>query len=175
MRTVHTLFLAGVAAAVVAGSALAAGNRPPVHQMTVPLPWGGVAHIEYAGDIPPKVTLDGDPFPVNVFSSGVFADLDRQMTMFERETQALMARTGLSKPNGLYSVSAGALPAGTESYSAVSTFTSNGACTKSVAITTPANGGKPKIVRRSSGNCGADHEGAHSGKPIPPAAPPRSI
>jgi hypothetical protein len=47
------------------------------------------------------------------------------------------------------------MPPGTASYTMVSTWSGNGVCTQSVEITTPANGGKPRVVSHSSGNCGS--------------------
>ena len=47
----------------------------------------------------------------------------------------------------------GNLPPGTESYSMVSTWSGNGVCAQSVEITSPANGGKPRVVSHSSGEC----------------------
>ena len=48
--------LAGIAAAAIAGTAIAAGSKS--HVMNVPLPDGSVAHIQYVGDVAPKVTVE---------------------------------------------------------------------------------------------------------------------
>ena len=46
--------IAGTAAAL-AGTAIAAS--PKTHRMDVPLPNGGVVHVDYVGDVAPKVTV----------------------------------------------------------------------------------------------------------------------
>ena len=50
------ILLAGAAAAI-AGTALAATSNS--HVMNVSLPDGSVAHVEYVGSVPPKVTVAG--------------------------------------------------------------------------------------------------------------------
>jgi hypothetical protein len=184
MRTVHSALLAGVAAAAVAGSALAAAKAPSRHEMTVQLPWGGVAHIEYAGDIVPKVTIDRDLAPFGIGASDrlftpdaaftemqrISADMDREFAAMERQAEQVMRSA--PRRSDLYQASTRNLPAGSESYSMVSTYTSNGTCTQSVQITTPANGGKPEVVRHSSGNCGTAHGRASEGEASPSGSGP---
>ena len=50
------LALAGMAAAAIAGTAIAAD--PATHVMNVQLPDGSVAHVQYVGDVAPKVTVE---------------------------------------------------------------------------------------------------------------------
>ena len=52
-----SLAFAGVAAAALAGTAIAANQKS--HQMDVPLADGSVVHVEYEGDVAPRVTLAG--------------------------------------------------------------------------------------------------------------------
>jgi hypothetical protein len=164
MRTIPTLLLAGVAAAGIAGAALA-DRDPAVHNMTVELPAGGVAHIQYTGDVAPKVTLDraavpfGAWLPASFFAADpAFADLQRISADMEQQFDAMIQQTNaiaaVPAGDGLMDVAAGKLPPGTVSYSMVSTFNGKSSCTRSVEVTKAADG-KSKVVRHESGNCGA--------------------
>lgn len=157
-----SILVAGVAAIGLAGTAaFAAGNN--IHEMTVRLPGGGVEHIQYTGDLAPKVTIAPfasiDAFAPN-FAFGfpnlsqIRADMDRQMRqMDDMIRQANTAGTTEAQNGGLSSIAAG--PPGSQSYSMVSTFNGNNFCSRSVEVTRPANGAKPKVVSHTSGNCGA--------------------
>jgi hypothetical protein len=50
------LGVAGIAAAAIAGTAIAASSK--THVMNVLLPDGSVAHVEYVGDVAPKVIVE---------------------------------------------------------------------------------------------------------------------
>ena len=47
-------------------------------------------------------------------------------------------------------------PAGSQSYSFVSTLSGNGVCVRSTQITASGNGAAPKVASHSSGNCGPE-------------------
>ena len=170
MRVFRTALVAGAAVIAVAGiSGLAAARDVNTHVMTVQLPGGGVAEIRYTGDIPPQVVLSPIPaalgalMPFDAFfgPASPFAALDRISAAMDREVASLMrqaeilANTPAFAPNQRIEMALGNLPPGTESYSMVSTWSDNGVCTQSVEITSPANGGKPRVVSHSSGNCGS--------------------
>jgi len=90
-----------------------------------------------------------------------FAALDRISAAMNGEAASLIRRAEMLAnapafaPNQLIETALGNLPPGTESYSMVSTWSGNGVCTQSVEITSPANGGKPRVASHSSGNCGS--------------------
>lgn len=170
MRTASTALLAGVAAIAVAGlSGIAAARDLNTHVMTVAVPGGGVAEIRYTGDVPPQVVLSPAPTtlsaltPFGAFfgSASPFADLERLSAAMDREAASLMRQAELlarvpafggSQP---IQAALGGLPPGTTSYTMVSTWSGNGVCSQSVEIAAPANGGKPRVVSHSSGNCGS--------------------
>lgn len=170
MRTVRTALLAGAAAIALAGlSGVSAARDPDTHVMTVQLPGGGVAEIRYAGDLPPQVVLSPAPaalgalMPFGAFfgPASPFATLDRLSAAMDREAASLMrqaeilANAPVLAPNQPIEAALGNLPPGTESYTMVATWSGNGVCTQSVEITSPANGGKARVVSHSSGNCGS--------------------
>ena len=84
MRKLHTVALAAVATAL-AGTAIAAS--PQTHVLTVPLPDGAVARVQYAGDVPPRVTVDPAPLAPGFWMSGMmpsFASFDRRIQQMDR-------------------------------------------------------------------------------------------
>jgi len=162
MRTVRTVLLAGAAALGLAGLALAAG--PVYHEMTIRLPGGGVEHIRYTGNLAPKVMLVSGPAMPVAAGSGFwsvaypFAELDRVSAMMDRQLAAMMdqarAMQQLAPPSGLDQAVLKDAPPGTSSYSMITTMSGNGFCSRSVQITSSPDGGKPKVVSNTSGNCG---------------------
>jgi hypothetical protein len=170
MRNVRTALLAGAAAVAVAGlSGVATARDLNTHLMTLQLPDGGVAEIRYTGDVPPQVVFNPAPaswdtfMPVSsVFGPGSpFAMLERISAAMDREAASLMRQAemladvpafGAHQP---IEAALPNLPPGTQSYSMVSTWSGNGVCTRSVEITSPANGGQPRVVSHNSGNCGS--------------------
>jgi hypothetical protein len=101
------------------------------------------------------------PFGAFFGPASPFATLDRISAEMDREAASLMRRAEMLAnapalaPNQPIEMAQGNLPPGTESYSRVSTWSGNGVCTHSIEITSPANGGKPRVVSHSSGNCGS--------------------
>src|SRR3954469_13299073 len=84
---------AGVAAAALAGTAIAANQKP--HRMDVPLPDGGVVHVKYYGDVAPKISIapevDGLWAPTALPG---FGDFDRMFEQIGRQMRQVqeMAR-----------------------------------------------------------------------------------
>jgi len=168
MRNFRTSLFAGAAAVALAClSGVAAARDLSSHVMTVQLPGGGVAEICYIGDVPPQVVLSpaptafGEYVPLGAFlgPASPFVTLDRISSVMDREAASLiqqaemLAHAQALTANQPIAAALSNLPPGTESYSMVSTWSGNGVCTQSVEITSPANGGKPRVVSHSSGNC----------------------
>lgn len=161
MRTATTALLAGAAIAGLTGLALAAG--PAIHEMTVQGPGGAVAHVRYTGSVAPNVTfVQGpvDPFAVSFWGApSPFAELDRITALMDRQMAQMMYQARMLEPQSVGSpLNQAALtgtPAGSASYSFVSTTSGNGFCMRTTQITSSPNGGKPKVVSQTSGNCGA--------------------
>lgn len=163
MRKIHAFLTAGAMALPLATASAFAGENPKVNQMTVRLPGGGVAQIEYTGDTPPKVVIgQADPIfdafwgvPPLVRFGPPAADFDRLQQALERRVEAILRdaralRAGA--PEATIRVGNGGVP-GSFSYSFMSSSSDGKTCTHSVRITTPADGGKPKVVEQTSGDC----------------------
>lgn len=154
---------------------MAAANDSRV--MTVDLPDGSQARIEYKGDVAPKVTVEPAPpfVPARFADPGmtapfalfdrIAADMDRQMDAMFR--QARMLETAAAADTPLDRAALRALPAGTVSYRFVSSSTGNGVCSRSIQVTSLGADQQPKVVSSSSGDCGAP---AHA--PVPAVAAP---
>jgi len=159
--------LAGVAAVALAGSAaMSAGKSPPLHQMNLRLPDGGTVHVEYTGNVPPRVSVGRAPLDMAWPSFADFgfgpsfselqrisANMDRQMEMLLRQAESGMRQPMVGADNGLQTIDADSLPPGTMSYSFVSSSDGRTSCSRMVEVTKPANGAKPKVVTHSSGDC----------------------
>jgi hypothetical protein len=150
--------LAGVAAAA-AGTAIAASPR--THVMDVPLPDGAVAHVEYAGDVAPRVSIKPAATPSDDDSGLVpsFASFHGLIEQMNSETQAMLKQThGMmqqGKLPGLNVASFGNQPAGTSSVSVVSYSNGAGSCTKTTAVVSQGAGKPPRVTTNVSGNCSA--------------------
>jgi hypothetical protein len=159
MRLARVLVPAGIALAL-AGTAIAAA--PAAHRMTVALPDGGSAIIDYRGDVPPKVRLvpNANWTPVGMSDPVVwpdFADFERMTTTLNEQVDAMMRQANLiaAMPSGGQASLAayGNLPVGATSYSSVTTVTDEGSCTRTTEMTSMGANKPPKIVSSSSGNC----------------------
>jgi hypothetical protein len=164
MRKLRMAVLAGVAALCVAGTAVAASND--THIMTVDLPDGSVARIEYQGDVAPKVRIDPTigfvpiqlavPFDAAPFATfdRVFAELGRQAGAMMRQARALELEQQPHDPSARPDLAAfGAMPAGTVSYRFVSTGDGTHVCSRSWQWTSQGSGKESKLISSSSGDC----------------------
>ncbi len=159
MQMTKKLVLAGVAALALAGGAELALAQP-LHVMTLRLPDGGLAQIQYTGNIPPKVTLAPEPAAAEFFGpASPFAMVDRISAQMNREMDALMSGAAwapppLLDPERVLAADMGNLPPGAAQYSFVSTLGGNGDyCTRSMEITRAGPGARPHVVTHSTGDC----------------------
>ena len=187
MRNIRAVLLAGVASLALAGfSGSAAARDPDTHVLNVPLPGGYTEQIRYTGDIAPAVVVTPGPVSAAAFApmfpvlgldptfatmERISAAMDRQMASLLRQAESLAARTRFD-PSQLTEAALRNLPPGSQSFSYISTMSGNGICTRSIEITSTGNGGPPRVVSHSSGNCGPQPGSA--GSINLPAAPPPS-
>lgn len=184
MRTLKTALGAGVAAIAAIGfCGLALAQGPELHTMTLNLPDGGVAQIQYTGAVAPRVTVSDVPAPAFAAMPALFgpaspfaemerisAAMDRQADRMFREAAALAA--GAAQPNP---TAISEMPAGAREYSFVSTMNGDNVCTRSMVITSNGNGGAPHVVTHSSGNCAAlGAPGVRVPTQLPAATQPQS-
>lgn len=178
MRKLHAALLAAAGAALVAGTAYAAGK---INTMNVALPDGSVARISYEGEVAPKVAI----VPVEAAASDPFTELERMSAMLQARHEEMMRQVAEMQQRaqqqvlaaeqlraggepGQIVVSANA-PSGSYSFTSVTT-TSAGGCTETVEYRSDGTGAEPKVTRASSGDCSAVKKNA---APVPAAAPVR--
>ena len=149
MNLAKTTILAGIAALALAGSAYAAGHE--FHTMTVKMPGGGMATIEYSGNVAPKVTFGTAPMRAAFFgAASPFVSFDRISAAMNREMNVLLRQADML-----------AVPLDAPLFNAaLNDAPTNGVCMQSVEITQSGNG-KPHIVSHSAGQC--DHASGLSG------------
>jgi hypothetical protein len=191
MRKLRTAVLATAGTLLAATGAMAATAE--LHSMTVDLPDGAVAHIRYAGDLAPQVTvLPADARTIALVDpfagmDAAFADLERVSAMMRQQSLAMVRRAAQLQRDaapdampGTIAVSSD-LPAGSYHYSFVSTSTtSNGNCTRTVEWRSDGSDRQPQVTRASSGDCDSVQRGqtivpAAAQQPQPTAADSRTI
>ena len=157
MRPMTTLLLAGAAIAGVTGLALAAGSSPhqnAIHEMTVQMPDGGVAHIRYTGNVASKLNfVQGAQSPFTAAAFGApspFAEIARMQALMDRQMTAMMVQARLMQQAAMSD------PLTRTSGGNGMNFIGTGGsfCMRSVQITVAPNGGAPKVVSHTEGNCG---------------------
>ena len=167
----------GIAAAALAGTAIAA--TPKSHKMDVPLPDGSVAHIEYVGEVAPKVTIAPRTAADAAGAWGMafpsFAGFDRMMEQMQRQSQEMIRRAQEmarqpAGPGGAapYIASYGNLPAGGTSTTVVSVSNGGGTCTRTTEVVSEGAGKPAKVTSNVSGQCAGGAAAAPSGGTVNP-------
>jgi len=166
MRIAHAAILAGLTTAALSGAAVAASRD--THLLTVPLPDGSIAKIEYQGKVAPKVKIEpGDPFAAAFGGSfgAQFAALDRMAAEMQRNADEMRQHMDvLARQPTATLANYGSMPAGSRSYSMVMTSNGGRSCTRTVEITSQGPGKPPKVLSNSSGDCAAQ-QGAPAAAP----------
>lgn len=164
MRTLSKLGLAAICAAGVAGTAAAAARN--AHVMNVALPDGSVAHVEYVGDVAPKVIVapaspiawSGFAAPVDLPMNGfdaMFAQMDREMAATMRQIDQIARQPIAAGAHGANLAAYGSAPEGSSSYSVVTVSENGRECSRSTEVIGQGAGKAPKVVSKVSGDCGA--------------------
>ncbi len=160
VRKLPGFMFGGIVATAIAGGALAAA-APKTHVMKVVLPDGGVANVEYVGDVAPKVTIMPDRFAAAPGSEAMrfpsFAGFERMMAQMQRQSDELMreAQRTSVRPVGSNSFSAsyGNVPAGEVSTTVVSVSNNGVTCTRTTKVVSQGPGAAPKVSSSASGQC----------------------
>jgi hypothetical protein len=166
VRTLPALAL-GVAASALAGAALAANQ--PTHRMDVPLSDGGVVHVEYVGDVAPKVSV-APTRPRSLWAPMAFPGFGNFDAMFDQlnremgRIQQVASQPGA--PGGLNVAAYGDMPAGTSSISVVSSSTGGVSCTRTTEVLSQGPRKPPKVTTNVSGDCGGAPKAGPQAAPI---------
>jgi hypothetical protein len=123
--------------------------------MAVQLPGGAIEHIQYVGDVPPRVILMPAPAmaAVPAMAADPFAALVRISAMMNQQVDAMMRQASVSPTPG------------------------SGFCSHTTRITFQPGEAKPTVVSSTSGDCGSDRgPGTPSGVTVPaPSATPQRL
>ena len=171
MRKLPAVALAGVTATALAGTAIAASSK--THAMNVPLPDGSVAHIQYVGDVAPKVTVEpgrlaGIDRAWTPQSMPSFAGLDQMMARLNQQMQELASQP-LGAPD-MNVAAYGSLPSGATSTSVLSYSNGGSTCTRTTEVVSQGAGKPPKVTTNVSGDCsGVAPQAPATPAPAPPA------
>ena len=162
MRKLPAFAFAGMAAAALAGTAIAAA--PQTHVMNVPLPDGSSVRVEYVGDVAPKVTVAPRAVADARGAWGMelpsFAGFDRMFEQMQRQSQDMIRRAQemAHRPAGAgaapYIASFGNLPAGQTSTTVVSVSNGGSTCTRTTEMVSQGPGKPPKVTSNVGGQCG---------------------
>jgi len=165
--------IAALCVATIAGTAVAATRNS--HVMEISLPDGAVAHVEYVGNVAPKVTIEPAATPDGEWAPlPAFAGFDRMIAEMNRQSEALIrqAQQLESQHVGVgaapYVASFGSSPAGMSSTTIVSYSNGSGTCTRTTEAISQGPGKPPKVSSSVTGNCGAS---ANPVRPAPSSAP----
>jgi hypothetical protein len=167
MRFVRTALIAGIASAALAGAAVAA--RDEARMMLVALPDGSVHQVPYQEATAPRILLVPVAQPVGLFEAAFgpgspFADMERLSAAMDAQAEAMMRQAAMLQAQGPATATRGVTltdaqgqPVGVMHYSYVSSTTSANGCTQTVSYSSDgaASSGEPKVIRTSSGDCGA--------------------
>lgn len=155
VRTLGKTILAGAAAIGIAGACgMAWAGGPAFHTMSVQLPDGGTANIQYTGDVAPKVTFGAGPMVADFFApASPFGMLDEIEARMDREMDRLFSQAAPMNANQVFNADLRNMPKGMTEYSMVSTMTPNGVCMHRTTIVSTGKG-KPKVVSQTTGDCG---------------------
>ncbi|MBW8755417.1 MAG: hypothetical protein JF595_14985 [Sphingomonadales bacterium] len=180
MPKLRNAAIAGAATLLFAGAAVAATAR--FHTMAINLPDGSVAHITYAGDVAPKVSVDAADTLDAAYADPVMAmdrDLARVSAMMEAQRQQMMREVAAMQQQAVAGqtgqlVVTGNLPAGSSyHYTMVSTSSGKSSCTQTVEWRSDGPGKQPQVTKASAGDCGTAKSG-EGDKPVPVSAPQRA-
>lgn len=151
--------LLGVALSTAALSAAVAKTNV----MNVALPDGSVVHVEYVGNIRPKVTLAPPSLAGPVGSEAPFASFagfERMIDDMNRQTEALlrqaqeMARQPASSAAATPSIASfGNIPPGQTSTIVVSVSDGGSTCSRTTQVVSGGPGKPPKVTSSASGQC----------------------
>lgn len=173
MRMPPRTYLLGAAALALLGAGVAEAATARLHTMKVDAPDGSVVHVQYSGDVAPRVEI----VPVNAATPAEasammdpFAQMDQISAMMDAQMSAMMQRAALMQQhaarmqqqavaNGAPSDApgftvAGNVPKGMQVTYYSSSTDANG-CTRSSSYSSDGSGAEPKVTQVASDGCDA--------------------
>lgn len=159
------LATAAAFAAAIALPGTGSAAPPRFHTLDVVLPGGDVAHLRYAGDIPPSLIVAPE-MAADADAASPFAMFDRVATLMAAENAAM-----LQEAVAMSTALEGALADGGTGLVQVAEMP--GACVEATRVVMRA-GAAPQVTAFRSAGCGAPARPAAGPATRPPAAPSSS-
>lgn len=166
MRNTPKILLAAAALSV-AGACVAQAATERLHTMLVTLPDGSVAHVQYTGDVAPRIEIQPaqdavDPAAAMMTMPDPFAQMAQISAMMNRQTEAMMHQAAVLQQQGrtqgaapgMVTSATATMPQGVH-MSYVSTTTDADGCTRSVSYTSDGSTAAPKVTEAASDGCNA--------------------
>jgi hypothetical protein len=168
VRKLPLIAIAAAGSLAIGGSVVAA--KAPTHVLDVPMTDGSIAHIEYVGEVAPKVTITPRPLPPGgpmAFPGFPAFPVFDQM----HGPAGIMIRQGPGTPGAMpMTVSMGNLPPGVTSSTTVVSLSNDGTtCTRTTEVESQGPGKPPKVTSSITGKCDKGAPGAPP--PLPPPPP----
>jgi hypothetical protein len=144
-----------------------AASVAPVHILLVALPDGSMQQVRYTGDVAPWAVpvaavdlMSADPMLAAFGSDSPFAMMDRISAEMDARMAGLMQQAATMQAMTPDQLRQAAIrqggPAGTTSFTMISTSGGNGqTCSRSVRTVSTGDGKAPQVIRTSSGDCGS--------------------
>lgn len=178
MRIPSRKYLIGAAVLAALGAGVAEAASAKLHTMKVDAPDGSVVHVQYTGDVAPRVEiLPADAIaetsvdPVAMQMADPFLQMERISAIMDAQMHAMMQRTALLQQQaaqmGQHAVAKGGDAAGAPGLTVVgdmpegmhvtyySSTTNADGCTRAVSYSSDGSGAAPKVIEAASDGCDA--------------------
>lgn len=171
MRIPSRKYLIGAAVLAVLGAGVAEAASAKLHTMKIDAPDGSVVHVQYTGDVAPRVEIlpadsvvEMDADPVALQMADPFIQMERISAMMDAQMHAMMQRAALLQQHAVATggdasgapglTVVGDMPAGMHVTYYSSTTNADG-CTRTVTYSSNGSGAAPKVVQAASDACEA--------------------
>lgn len=178
MRIPSRKYLIGATALAVLGAGVAEAASAKLHTMKIDAPDGSVVHVQYTGDVAPRVEImpadsvvETSVDPVAMQMADPFLQMERISAIMDAQMHAMMQRTALLQRQAAqmqqHAVATSGNAAGAPGLTVVgdmpegmhvtyysSTTNANG-CTRTVSYSSDGSGAAPKVVEAASDGCDA--------------------
>ena len=182
MRMLSKTYILSAAALALLGAGVAEAATARLHTMKVDAPDGSIVHVEYAGEVAPRVEIVpvSEAAAMMPLMADPFADMERISAMMDAQMQAMMQQAALVQQQALASGEAGA-PGVTMAADAprgmhvtyYSSSTDARGCTRAVSYSSDGSGAEPKMTQVASDSCeAADRQPVIPAKAQVPAGHP---
>ncbi|WP_159980825.1 MULTISPECIES: hypothetical protein [unclassified Novosphingobium] len=173
MRMPQKKYLLGAAALALLGAGVAEAATARLHTMNVEAPDGSVVHVQYTGEVAPRVrVVPADAVtPADMPMMGdPFAHMDQISAMMDAQVNAMMQRAALMQQQAAANGNAAGAPGFTAASDTpqgmqmtyYSTSTDANGCTRSVSYNSDGSGEAPKMTQAASDGCDAARPGSQA-------------